>query len=93
MNIFYVRAQTGGRTDEYLYKNNLTRLTRMRPADLSTAIEVNFDLKFSLPEKNNMAALGYPIHLKGGGFTITLWIKYTNREGGLGTIFTAFQVP
>ncbi|XP_076460199.1 uncharacterized protein LOC143293161 [Babylonia areolata] len=50
-----------------------------------------FDLLFSHPEKTNMAALGYPLRLTGGGFSITMWVQYS-RKGGKGTFFTLYRV-
>ncbi|XP_076444633.1 uncharacterized protein LOC143282756 isoform X2 [Babylonia areolata] len=51
----------------------------------------DFDLMFFTPDKSSMAALGYPLHLAGSGFTITMWIQYLKRED-TGTFFTLYKV-
>ncbi|XP_070186674.1 uncharacterized protein [Littorina saxatilis] len=54
-------------------------------------VDRRFDLLFWKPQKTSMAALGYPLHLTGDGFTITMWIQFLEK-GETGTFFTLYQV-
>ncbi|KAK7507523.1 hypothetical protein BaRGS_00001458, partial [Batillaria attramentaria] len=55
-------------------------------------VDREFDLLFTHPDKNNMAALAYPLHLSGDGFSITMWVQYM-KKFDTGTFFTLYKVP
>jgi len=61
---------------------------------LVSDLNLNYDLDFFLPSRTGYAALQYPIKLSGGAFSITLWIKFYEKDqtGNIMTIFTSGYV-
>lgn len=61
-------------------------------ANCEKDVDRQFDLFFTHPDKNSMASLGYPLRLRGNGFSVAMWVQYLNK-GDNGTFFTLYKVP
>ncbi|XP_071105159.1 uncharacterized protein [Haliotis cracherodii] len=63
------------------------------PPTCNTDTDINYDMCFNPSVTHGSAALPYSIPItydNNGGFSITLWVKYT-KVGGLGTFFSLYE--